>query len=77
MGLRVVKVDAERIRALLATLFSLAGLLVYIAFRFQFSFGVGAVPSCWPRATMFTAWLGPSTIRYGIVAWAFFTSSEK
>jgi preprotein translocase subunit SecF len=30
-------------RALLATVFSLAGLLVYIAFRFQFSFAVGAV----------------------------------
>jgi len=30
-------------RALLATIFSLAGLLVYIAFRFQFSFAVGAV----------------------------------
>src|SRR4029078_8607289 len=30
-------------KALLATLFSLAGLLVYIAFRFQFSFAVGAV----------------------------------
>jgi len=32
-----------RRKALLATLFSLAGLLAYIAFRFQFSFGVGAV----------------------------------
>ncbi|HEX4346161.1 MAG TPA: protein translocase subunit SecF [Vicinamibacterales bacterium] len=30
-------------RAFLATVFSLAGLLVYIAFRFQFSFAVGAV----------------------------------
>ena len=30
-------------RAILATVFSLAGLLVYIAFRFQFSFAVGAV----------------------------------
>jgi preprotein translocase subunit SecF len=30
-------------KALLATIFSLAGLLVYIAFRFQFSFAVGAV----------------------------------
>jgi preprotein translocase subunit SecF len=30
-------------RALLATIFSLAGLLVYIAFRFQLSFAVGAV----------------------------------
>jgi preprotein translocase subunit SecF len=30
-------------RAFLATIFSLAGLLVYIAFRFQFSFAVGAV----------------------------------
>jgi preprotein translocase subunit SecF len=32
-----------RSKALLATVFSLAGLLVYIAFRFQFSFAVGAV----------------------------------
>ncbi|HKT82041.1 MAG TPA: protein translocase subunit SecF [Vicinamibacterales bacterium] len=32
-----------RNRALLATIFSLAGLLAYIAFRFQFSFAVGAV----------------------------------
>jgi len=32
-----------RSRALLATVFSLAGLLLYIAFRFQFSFGLGAV----------------------------------
>ena len=32
-----------RSRALLATVFSLVGLLVYLAFRFQFSFGVGAV----------------------------------
>jgi preprotein translocase subunit SecF len=32
-----------RSKALLATVFSLAGLLVYLAFRFQFSFGVGAV----------------------------------
>jgi preprotein translocase subunit SecF len=30
-------------KALLATIFSLLGLLVYIAFRFQFSFAVGAV----------------------------------
>jgi preprotein translocase subunit SecF len=30
-------------KALLATVFSLAGLLAYIAFRFQFSFAVGAV----------------------------------
>src|SRR5262249_17953382 len=32
-----------RSKALLATVLSLIGLLVYIAFRFQFSFGVGAV----------------------------------
>jgi preprotein translocase subunit SecF len=32
-----------RSRALLATVFSLIGLLIYLAFRFQFSFGVGAV----------------------------------
>ena len=32
-----------RSKALLATLFSLAGILAYLAFRFQFSFGVGAV----------------------------------
>jgi preprotein translocase subunit SecF len=32
-----------RSRALLATVFSLIGLLSYIAFRFQFSFGLGAV----------------------------------
>jgi preprotein translocase subunit SecF len=32
-----------RSRALLATVFSLIGLLLYIAFRFQFSFGLGAV----------------------------------
>jgi preprotein translocase subunit SecF len=32
-----------RSRALLATVFSLLGLLLYLAFRFQFSFGVGAV----------------------------------
>ncbi len=32
-----------RDKALLATVFSLAGLLAYIAFRFQFSFAVGAV----------------------------------
>jgi preprotein translocase subunit SecF len=32
-----------RSKALLATVFSLAGLLAYIAFRFQFSFAVGAV----------------------------------
>jgi preprotein translocase subunit SecF len=30
-------------KALLATVFSLIGILAYIAFRFQFSFGVGAV----------------------------------
>jgi preprotein translocase subunit SecF len=37
-------VGAElRDKALLATVFSLAGLLAYIAFRFQFSFSVGAV----------------------------------
>ncbi len=32
-----------RSKALLATVFSLAGILAYLAFRFQFSFGVGAV----------------------------------
>jgi preprotein translocase subunit SecF len=32
-----------RSRALLATVFSLIGILAYLAFRFQFSFGVGAV----------------------------------
>jgi len=32
-----------RSKALLATVFSLIGLLLYLAFRFQFSFGVGAV----------------------------------
>lgn len=32
-----------RSKALLATVFSLIGLLAYIAFRFQFSFGLGAV----------------------------------
>jgi len=32
-----------RSRALLATVFSLIGLLIYLALRFQFSFGVGAV----------------------------------
>ena len=32
-----------RSKALLATIFSLIGLLLYIAFRFQFSFGLGAV----------------------------------
>jgi preprotein translocase subunit SecF len=32
-----------RTKALLATVFSLIGLLLYLAFRFQFSFGVGAV----------------------------------
>ncbi len=32
-----------RSRALLATVFSLIGILLYLAFRFQFSFGVGAV----------------------------------
>jgi preprotein translocase subunit SecF len=32
-----------RSKALLATVFSLIGLLFYLAFRFQFSFGVGAV----------------------------------
>jgi preprotein translocase subunit SecF len=32
-----------RSKALLATIFSLIGLLAYIAFRFQFSFGLGAV----------------------------------
>ncbi len=30
-------------KALLATVFSLVGILAYLAFRFQFSFGVGAV----------------------------------
>lgn len=32
-----------RSKALLATVLSLAGILAYLAFRFQFSFGVGAV----------------------------------
>src|SRR5580765_3507123 len=32
-----------RDKALLATVFSLVGILAYLAFRFQFSFGVGAV----------------------------------
>src|SRR3954468_20369409 len=32
-----------RDKALLATVFSLIGILLYLAFRFQFSFGVGAV----------------------------------
>ena len=32
-----------RSKALLATVFSLVGILAYLAFRFQFSFGVGAV----------------------------------
>jgi preprotein translocase subunit SecF len=32
-----------RSKALLATIFSLIGILLYLAFRFQFSFGVGAV----------------------------------
>jgi len=32
-----------RSKALLATIFSLVGILAYLAFRFQFSFGVGAV----------------------------------
>jgi preprotein translocase subunit SecF len=32
-----------RDKALLATVFSLIGILAYLAFRFQFSFGVGAV----------------------------------
>ena len=32
-----------RSKALLATVFSLVGILLYLAFRFQFSFGVGAV----------------------------------
>ena len=32
-----------RSKALLATVFSLIGILAYLAFRFQFSFGVGAV----------------------------------
>ena len=30
-----------------------------------------------PRTWMRTELFGPSTIRYGITAWAFFTSSEK
>jgi preprotein translocase subunit SecF len=37
-------------KAILATVFSLAGILAYLAFRFPFSFGVGAVvatvPTC-------------------------------
>ena len=38
------KVGAElRNKAVLATLYALAGMLVYIAFRFEWIYGVGAV----------------------------------
>jgi preprotein translocase subunit SecF len=41
------KVGAElRNKAVLATLYALAGMLVYIAFRFEWIYGVGAVVAC-------------------------------
>src|SRR5690348_13723155 len=41
------KVGAElRTKALLATLYALAGMLVYIAFRFEWIYGLGAVIAC-------------------------------
>jgi preprotein translocase subunit SecF len=41
------RVGAElRTKALLATLYALAGMLVYIAFRFEWIYGVGAVVAC-------------------------------
>ena len=41
------KVGAElRNKAVLATLYALAGMLVYIAFRFEWIYGVGAVIAC-------------------------------
>ena len=41
------KVGAElRQKALLATLYALAGMLVYIAFRFEWIYGLGAVIAC-------------------------------
>src|SRR3954453_19962717 len=41
------KVGAElRNKAVLATLYALAGMLVYIAFRFEWIYGLGAVIAC-------------------------------
>ena len=41
------KVGADlRNKAVLATLYALAGMLVYIAFRFEWIYGVGAVIAC-------------------------------
>ena len=41
------KVGAElRNKAVLATLYALAGMLVYIAFRFEWIYGVAAVIAC-------------------------------
>src|SRR5205085_3809768 len=41
------KVGAElRAKAIAATLYALAGMLVYIAFRFEWIYGVGAVVAC-------------------------------
>jgi preprotein translocase subunit SecF len=41
------KVGSElRTKALLATLYALAGMLVYIAFRFEWIYGLGAVIAC-------------------------------
>jgi preprotein translocase subunit SecF len=41
------KVGAElRTKAVLATLYALAGMLVYIAFRFEWIYGLGAVIAC-------------------------------
>src|SRR5579883_1070709 len=41
------KVGAElRTKAILATLYALAGMLVYIAFRFEWIYGLGAVIAC-------------------------------
>ena len=48
-GTQVVgpKVGAElRTKAVLATLYALAGMLVYIAFRFEWIYGLGAVIAC-------------------------------
>ena len=44
------KVGAElRKKAVLATLYALAGMLVYIAFRFEWIYGLGAVIALLPR----------------------------
>ena len=41
------QVGAElRNKAVLATLYALAGMLVYIAFRFEWIYGLGAVIAC-------------------------------